>query len=149
MTPRILCIDDEPQILRTLELNLSARDFDVDTALTGEDALEVASARPPTVVLLDLGLPGLSGLDVIERLRRWTDVPIIILSARDAEADKIAALDAGADDYLTKPFGMGELLARLRASLRRSQTELSVLHTSAFTIDFAANARSEPATKSS
>lgn len=138
MTPRILCIDDEPQILRTLELNLSARDFDVDTALTGEDALEVASARPPTVVLLDLGLPGLSGLDVIERLRRWTDVPIIILSARDAEADKIAALDAGADDYLTKPFGMGELLARLRASLRRSQTELSVLHTSAFTIDFAA-----------
>jgi two-component system, OmpR family, KDP operon response regulator KdpE len=116
---RILCVEDEPQLLRTLGANLRARGYDVDLAFTGEAALELATARRPDVVLLDLGLPGISGLEVIRQLRHWTAVPIVVLSARDREFDKIGALDAGADDYITKPFGMGELLARLRAVLRR------------------------------
>src|SRR2546425_3734614 len=100
---RILVVDDEPQILRALATNLKARGYDVDLAPTAEVALELAARHPPDAVILDLGLPGLSGIDVIHGLRGWSAVPIIILSARDAEHDKVAALDAGADDYVTKP----------------------------------------------
>lgn len=117
---RILVVDDEPVILRTLGANLRARGYDVDLAASGEAALELAAERRPDVVVVDLGLPGMSGLDVIRALRHWTSVPIVVLSARDTEFDKIGALDAGADDYVSKPFGMGELLARLRAALRRT-----------------------------
>lgn len=117
---RILVVDDEPVILRTLGANLRARGYEVDLAETGERAVEIAADRRPDVVVLDLGLPGMSGLEVIRSLRHWTTVPIVVLSARDTEFDKIGALDAGADDYVSKPFGMGELLARLRAALRRS-----------------------------
>ena len=134
---RVLCVDDEPQLLRTLGANLTARHYDVDLVTTGEQALEAAAARRPDVVVLDLGLPGMSGLDVIRALRRWTEVPIVVLSARDGEFDKIAALDAGADDYVAKPFGMGELLARLRAALRRPAPgeEAPVVATPELTID--------------
>lgn len=117
---RVLCVDDEPHLLRTLGANLRAREYDVDLAPNGERALELAGANRPDAVILDLGLPGISGLEVIRSLRHWTTTPIVVLSARDSEFDKIAALDAGADDYVTKPFGMGELLARLRAALRRA-----------------------------
>jgi two-component system KDP operon response regulator KdpE len=136
----VLAVDDEPQLLRALITNLRARGYDVDAATTGELALEMAARRHPDVVVLDLGLPALSGIDVIHGLRGWSDVPIIVLSARDAERDKIAALDAGADDYVTKPFGMGELLARVRAALRRGvpATEEATVTTNAFTIDLAA-----------
>ena len=136
----ILAVDDEPQILRALITNLKARGYDVDAATTGELALEMAARHHPDVVVLDLGLPAMSGIDVINGLRGWTEVPIIVLSARDAEREKIAALDAGADDYVTKPFGMGELLARVRAALRRSTpaTEEATVVTKAFTIDLAA-----------
>src|SRR6478752_2023674 len=117
---RVLCVDDEAPILKALAVNLKARDYDVDLAATGEDALRKAADHPPDAVILDLGLPGISGVEVIKGIRGWSEVPIIVLSARDAEHDKIAALDAGADDYVTKPFGMGELLARLRAAMRRA-----------------------------
>ena len=135
---RVLVVDDEPAILRALGANLRARHYDVDLAATGEAALTLAASHPPDAVILDLGLPGITGLDVIRGLRGWTDTPIIILSAREAQADKVAALDAGADDYVTKPFGMDELFARLRAALRRSGSTLSepVVTTPAFTIDF-------------
>src|SRR5262249_18340649 len=116
---RVLVVDDEPQILRALGANLKARGYTVDLAASGEDALVHASDHVPDLVVLDLGLPGITGIEVIEGLRGWTLVPIVVLSARDAERDKIDALDAGADDYVTKPFGMGELLARIRAALRR------------------------------
>ena len=134
---RILCVDDEPHLLRTLGANLRARGYDVDLADTGEHALQLATANRPDLVVVDLGLPGLSGLDVIRSLRRWTNVPIVVLSARDSEFDKIGALDAGADDYVSKPFGMGELLARLRAALRRppAAAEQPVISTPHFTID--------------
>lgn len=137
---RVLCVDDEPHLLRTLGANLRARSYEVDLADTGERALELAAAHRPDAVILDLGLPGMSGLEVIRSLRHWTEVPIVVLSARDGEFDKIAALDAGADDFVTKPFGMGELLARLRASLRRSAPadEAPVLVTPDLTIDLAA-----------
>jgi two-component system KDP operon response regulator KdpE len=137
---RILVVDDEPQILRALVTNLRARAYDVDAAGTGEIALELAARHRPDLVVLDLGLPGISGRDVIEGLRGWTDVPIVVLSARDEERDKIAALDAGADDYVTKPFGMGELLARLRAALRRvaPTADEPVVTTPDFTVDFVA-----------
>ncbi|MDQ3945601.1 MAG: response regulator transcription factor [Actinomycetota bacterium] len=118
---RVLAVDDEPPILRALATNLRARGYDVDLATTGEAALELASRHPPDVVILDLGLPGMSGLEVIQGLRGWSTVPILILSAREAQGDKVAALDAGADDYVTKPFGIDELLARLRAALRRAE----------------------------
>ena len=118
---RILVIDDEPQILRALSVNLRARGYEVDLAATGEEGLDLAASHPPDLVLVDLGLPGIDGIEVIRGLRGWTTVPIITLSVRDAERDKVDALDAGADDYVTKPFGMDELLARLRASLRRAQ----------------------------
>ena len=117
---RVLVVDDEPQIRRTLGTTLRARSMEVDLAATGEEALEIAAARPPDVVVLDLGLPDIDGVEVIERLRRTTDVPIIVLSVRELERDKVRALDAGADDYVTKPFAIGELMARLRAALRRA-----------------------------
>jgi len=138
--PRILVVDDEPQLLRALGTNLRVRDYVVDLAATGEEALVRAADHPPDLVVLDLGLPGISGLEVIEGLRGWSSVPILVLSARDAERDKIAALDAGADDYVTKPFGMGELLARIRAALRRDLTaaEAPVVTTPDFSVDLAA-----------
>jgi two-component system KDP operon response regulator KdpE len=136
---RILVVDDEPQILRALVTNLRARGYEVDAAGTGEIALQLAARHRPDLVVLDLGLPDMSGLDVIAGLRGWTDVPIVILSVRETERDKVAALDAGADDYVTKPFGMGELLARVRAALRRSTpaSETPVVTTPDFTVDFA------------
>ena len=137
---RILVVDDDMPILRTLAANLRVRGYDVDLAPSGEAALEAAARHPPDAVILDLGLPGIDGIDVIRGLRGWTNTPIIILSARDAQAAKIAALDAGADDYVTKPFGMGELLARLRAALRRSDRAVAepVVVTPDFTVDLQA-----------
>ena len=136
---RVLAVDDEPQMLRALGTNLRARGYDVDLASTGEQALQLAARHHPDVVILDLGLPGISGLEVVQGLRGWTRVPIIILSARDAETEKVAALDAGADDYVTKPFGMDELVARLRAAARRSTPtpEEPVVTTPDFTVDLA------------
>lgn len=137
---RILVVDDEPQIVRALGITLKAIGYKVDTAASGEDALRKAADHRPDAVILDLGLPGLGGIDVIRGLRGWTHVPIIVLSVRDAEQEKIAALDAGADDYVTKPFGMGELLARLRAALRReveTNDDQPTIVTSDFTIDLA------------
>ena len=134
---RVLCIEDEPTLLRTLGANLRAREYDIDLTNTGEKAIEVAASKKPDIVIVDLGLPGMSGLEVIRSLRQWTQIPIIVLSARDTEFDKIAALDAGADDYVSKPFGMGELLARLRAALRRStpSDESPIVSTPDFVID--------------
>ena len=117
---RVLVVDDEPQILRALRINLRARHYDVNVAATGAEALAVAAAHPPDLVILDLGLPDMDGVDVIGGLRGWTAVPIIVLSGRADSADKVEALDAGADDYVTKPFGMDELLARMRAAVRRT-----------------------------
>ncbi|HVU74741.1 MAG TPA: response regulator [Mycobacteriales bacterium] len=117
---RVLVVDDEPPLRRTLAIGLRARGYDVDTAADGRDALATAHATPPDLVLLDLGLPDLDGVEVIRRLRDHSDVPIVVLSARAGSPDKVGALDAGADDYVTKPFGVDELLARLRAVLRRS-----------------------------
>lgn len=116
---RILAVDDEPQILRALRTSLAARGHDVRTAPNGESALDTLASTEVDLVILDLGLPGIDGVEVIRRLRSWTAVPVIVLSVRDAQADKVSALDAGADDYVTKPFGMDELLARMRAVLRR------------------------------
>jgi two-component system KDP operon response regulator KdpE len=137
---RVLVVDDEPQILRALGINLRARGYDVDLAPSGEAALQLAAHDHPDVVVLDLGLPGMDGLEVIAGLRGWSTVPIIVLSVRDREADKVAALDAGADDYVTKPFGMDELLARMRAALRRVTPvdEPVVVETPDFVIDLAA-----------
>ena len=137
---RILVVDDEPQILRALGTNLKARGYDVNLAASGEEALEIAARAHPDLVVLDLGLPGIDGTDVIRGLRGWTEVPIIVLSVREAERDKVLALDAGADDYVTKPFGMDELLARLRAALRRAAPgeEEAVVETEHFTVDLAA-----------
>jgi two-component system KDP operon response regulator KdpE len=120
---RVLIIDDEPQILRALRINLRVRQYDVDTATTGAQALEHASKHPPDLVILDLGLPDLDGVEVIQGLRGWTVAPIIVLSGRADSTDKVEALDAGADDYVTKPFGMEELLARMRAVGRRAATD--------------------------
>jgi two-component system KDP operon response regulator KdpE len=117
---RVLVVDDEPQILRALRINLRVRQYDVDTAGTGTQALESAARHPPDLVILDLGLPDLDGVEVIQGLRGWTDAPIIVLSGRVDSTDKVEALDAGADDYVTKPFGMDELLARMRAVSRRA-----------------------------
>jgi two-component system KDP operon response regulator KdpE len=116
----VLVVDDEPQILRALRTNLRGAGYDVAVAATAAEALDAAALRPPDAVILDLILPDGSGQDVCRRLREWTDVPIIVLSAVGEEREKVAALDAGADDYITKPFGVDELLARLRAALRRS-----------------------------
>ena len=144
---RILAVEDEPALLRTLGITLKARGYDVDLAPTGEVALERAAAHPPDVVILDLGLPGIGGLDVIAGLRGWTSTPIIVLSARDAQADIVAAPDSGADDYVTKPFGMDELLARLRAALRRSAPSTAgepVVATADFRVDLAAKKVTTP-----
>ncbi len=117
---RILVVDDEPQILRFLRPSLTAAGYDVITAATGEEALKLAAAKAPDAILLDLGLPDIDGKDVIAKLRTWSQVPVIVVSARDREVEKIAALDLGADDYVDKPFGIGELLARLRTALRHA-----------------------------
>ena len=137
---RVLVVDDEPQMLRGLGTNLRARGYDVETALDGERALEVAAREHPDVVILDLGLPGIDGVEVIRGLRAWTQIPIIVLSARDQEHDKVEALDAGADDYVSKPFGMDELLARLRAAERRGApaAEQAVVSTTDFQVDLTA-----------
>ncbi len=116
---RIMVVDDEPQIVRALAINLRARGYEVTTASDGDEAVAVAAIAPPDVVVLDLGLPDQDGVDVIGRLRARSAVPILVLSGRSDSADKVEALDAGADDYVTKPFGMDELLARLRVILRR------------------------------
>jgi two-component system KDP operon response regulator KdpE len=118
----VLVVDDEAPLRRTLEVSLSAHGFDVDVVGTGEHAVEAVRQSLPDLLVVDLGLPGISGVQVIEAVRSWNPIPIIVLSARDREADKVAALDAGADDYVTKPFGIDELLARVRAALRRSRT---------------------------
>jgi two-component system KDP operon response regulator KdpE len=117
---KVLIVEDDPQLRRALAINLRARHYDVHAVGDGTTALAAAAADLPDIVILDLGLPDIDGVDVVGGLRGWTDVPIIVLSARDAQGDKVDALDAGADDYVTKPFGMDELLARLRASLRRA-----------------------------
>jgi two-component system KDP operon response regulator KdpE len=137
---RVLVVDDEAPMRRTLDIGLRARGYEVDLAATGEEALLLAGRTKPDVVILDLGLPGLDGIQVARALREWSAVPIIVLSARGTEAVKVAALDAGADDYVTKPFGMDELLARLRAALRRARPtdELSTVRTPDFTVDLAA-----------
>ncbi len=118
--PHILVIDDELQILRAMRTILTEKKFRVTTASRGEEGLALAAATPPDIVILDLGLPDMDGIEVCARLREWTQIPIIILSVRDSERDKVAALDKGADDYLSKPFGIEELLARVRVALRHS-----------------------------
>ncbi|MBB4963908.1 response regulator [Saccharothrix violaceirubra] len=139
---KVLVVDDEPQIVRALRINLSARGYRVLTASDGASALAVAAEGRPDVVVLDLGLPDLDGTEVISGLRGWTTVPIIVLSARTDSTDKVEALDAGADDYVTKPFGMDELLARLRAAVRRSAVSHDVgdpvVRTASFVVDLAA-----------
>lgn len=142
-TISVLVVDDEPQIMRALRINLVARGYHVLTAADGADALRVAAATKPDVIVLDLGLPDMDGIDVIAGLRGWSRVPIVVLSARTQSTDKVRALDAGADDYVTKPFGMDELLARLRAAVRRSMAstvdgEEAVVTTDVLTIDLAA-----------
>jgi len=116
----VLVIDDEPQILRAVRTILTAKQFRVTTATRGEEGLTLAAAQSPDLIILDLTLPDLDGIEVCARLREWTQVPIIVLSVRDTEKDKVAALDRGADDYLSKPFGIEELLARIRVALRHS-----------------------------
>jgi DNA-binding response OmpR family regulator len=135
----VLVVDDELPILRTMEINLRARGYHVELATTGGQALALAARRHPDAIVLDLGLPDIDGIDVIRGIRGWTEVPIIVLSARTAEAQKVAALDAGANDYVTKPFGMDELMARLRVVLRTPTTdEGPTVETAHFTIDLAA-----------
>jgi two-component system, OmpR family, KDP operon response regulator KdpE len=137
---RVLIVDDEPQILRALRINLRARQYEVHTAATAADALAVAAAHPPDLVILDLGLPDMDGVEVIGGLRGWTQAPIIVLSGRADSTDKVAALDAGADDYVTKPFGVEELLARMRAAARRTGAaeDLPRVRLGDLTIDLAA-----------
>ncbi|MGI5445970.1 response regulator [Streptomyces sp. CA-243310] len=139
---RVLVVDDEPQIVRALVINLKARKYEVDAAADGASALELAAARHPDVVVLDLGLPDMDGVEVIRGLRGWTRVPILVLSARHSSDEKVEALDAGADDYVTKPFGMDELLARLRAAVRRAEPAAGedevIVETDGFTVDLAA-----------
>ena len=138
---RILVVDDEPQIRRALRTNLTVRGYDVVEAASGPQALTAVADHHPDLVLLDLGLPGLDGIEVLHGLRGWTDVPVIVLTVRDRESDKVEALDAGADDFVTKPFGMNELLARMRALLRRRRSDQlaapSVVTTDRFTVDLA------------
>ena len=137
---RVLVVDDDEALVRALSINLRARSYEVATAATGTAALKVAAQLPPDVVILDLGLPDMDGTQVIAGLRGWTQVPIVVLSARYRQVAKVNALDAGADDYIVKPFGMDELLARLRAALRRAAPDASqpVVVTDNFTIDLAA-----------
>ena len=136
--PRVLVVDDEPQILRFLRPGLTAGEFDVITAATGAEAVKLAATMAPDVIVLDLGLPDKDGKDVIREIRAWSKMPIIVLSARDRESEKIDSLDLGADDYVNKPFGIGELMARIRASLRnrqQSETVTSVFRSGGIVID--------------
>ncbi|GGU09654.1 MULTISPECIES: response regulator [Actinomadura] len=138
---RILLVEDERQLVRALRINLRTRGYEVDAAPDGRTALDLAARRRPDVVVLDLGLPDMDGVEVIQGLRGWLNVPIIVLSARHASEEKVRALDTGADDYVTKPFGMDELLARLRAAVRRAapaEQAATVVETGAFTIDLGA-----------
>ncbi|GAB7035522.1 response regulator transcription factor [Streptomyces sp. NPDC021749] len=140
---RVLVVEDEPPLMRALEINLKARGYDVETAPDGAHALRRAAARPPDVVLLDLGLPDMDGNDVIRELRGWSRASILVVSARRTSQEKVTALDAGADDYITKPFDMDELLARLRAAARRVEAGkpavgTTVIETEGFTIDLLA-----------
>jgi two-component system KDP operon response regulator KdpE len=139
--PHILVIDDEPQILRAIRTILTEKQFKVTTANRGEEGLTLAATNEPDIVILDLGLPDMDGVEVCSRLREWTQCPIIVLSVRDSERDKVAALDAGADDYLTKPFGIEELLARVRVALRHSAraqgTQSKLIKAGTLSIDLA------------
>ena len=137
---RVLVVDDDVQIIRAMRINLRARGYDVVTAGDGESALRLAREQPPQVVLLDLGLPDMEGVEVIQRLRGWSRVPIIVLSARHSAGEKVRCLDSGADDYVTKPFGMDELLARMRAAERRADRieEAPVVRTDTFEVDLGA-----------
>ncbi|MGW2209758.1 response regulator [Streptomyces sp. NPDC001781] len=140
---RVLVVEDDPQLVRALVINLQARKYGVDAAPDGTTALRLAAARQPDVVILDLGLPDMDGVDVIKALRGRTRVPILVLSARRGSDEKVAALDAGADDYITKPFSMDELLARLRAAVRRTEDtplvpETVLVDTVDFSIDLLA-----------
>lgn len=139
--PLILVIDDELQILRALRTILTEKEFNVTTASRGEEGLTLAAAHEPDVIILDLGLPDMDGVEACARLREWTQCPIIVLSVRDSERDKVAALDKGADDYLTKPFGVEELLARVRVALRHSARAQGapnkLINAGAITIDLA------------
>jgi len=148
MTTRVLVVDDEPQILRALRINLRVRDYEVHVAATGAEALEVAGRHPPDLVILDLGLPDLDGVEVIQGLRGWTKAPIIVLSGRADSVDKVEALDAGADDYITKPFGVEELLARMRAAVRRTGTaeDLPRIRLGELVVDLAAKRVTRQAT---
>ena len=123
---RILIVEDEAELVRALRINLRARQYEVMAARTGREALSLAASEPPDAIILDLGLPDIDGTEVIVELRRWYHAPIIVLSGRTSPGDKIGALDVGADDYVTKPFAMAELLARLRAVLRRDEAEVVV-----------------------
>ena len=138
--PQVLVVDDDARLRKTLELNLRARGYRPVLAGSGEEALRLAASHHPDVVILDLGLPGMDGLEVIEGIRGWSAVPILVLSGRDTEAMKVRALDLGADDYLTKPFGMDELFARVRAATRRVVVAEGdpIVRTADFTVDFAA-----------
>ncbi|MFE6097698.1 response regulator [Streptomyces massasporeus] len=140
---RVLVVEDDPQLVRALVINLQARQYGVDAAQDGATALRLAAARQPDVVLLDLGLPDMDGVDIIKGLRGWSRMPILVLSARQASDEKVAALDAGADDYIIKPFSMAELLARLRAAVRRTEDaplvpETTLVETADFSIDLRA-----------
>ncbi|MCU1433671.1 MAG: two-component system response regulator [Pseudarthrobacter sp.] len=136
---RVLVVDDDPHLLKALRITLQAHGYDVDTASDGGTCLSAASRRPPDVMILDLGLPDRDGADVLRELRRWSSLPVLVLSARHGSSDKVDALDAGADDYITKPFGLDELLARLRALLRRVPEPESAptVAASSFTVDLA------------
>jgi len=140
----ILVVDDEPHIVRTLTINLRARDYDVESAADGRSALRIIKVRAPDVIVLDLGLPDIDGIDVLRTVRETSNVPVVVLSARHDSDDKIEALDAGADDYVTKPFGMDEFLARVRAASRRggiaaetTPTLVTTVQTADFVLDFA------------
>jgi two-component system KDP operon response regulator KdpE len=136
----ILVVDDEPRMVRTLTINLRARDYDVESAGDGRSALQIMAERPPDIIVLDLGLPDMQGVELLRRVRETSMVPVIVLSARQESDDKVEALDAGADDYVTKPFGMDEFLARVRAAARRAGADAEALPTVAttdFILDFA------------
>lgn len=139
--PLVLLIDDEPQILRALKTILAANDFQIASATNGEMGIALAVAQPPDIIILDLTLPDMDGIHVVEQIREWSRLPIIILSVRDNEKDKVAALDKGADDYLTKPFGIEELLARIRVALRHSEQTIgnkqTIIKAGSISIDLA------------
>jgi two-component system KDP operon response regulator KdpE len=140
---RVLVVEDDPQLVRALVINMQVRRYGVDAAPDGATALRLAATRRPDVVILDLGLPDMDGVDVLKALRGWSRVPVLVLSARRASTEKVAALDAGADDYITKPFSMDELMARLRAAVRRVEEaplapETMLVETEEFTVDLLA-----------